>query len=87
MTCFKPFHFLQAAKSQNVLTCKFTVNQLHVDFVTRSASVVMKCDSFKQGRYYKMGQVLQNGATFFTKWGYYYKSSAVQKATETNGGG
>ena len=34
-----------------------------------------------------MGQVLQSGATFVTKWGYYYKSSAVQKATETNGGG
>ena len=24
------------------------------------------------------------GATFVTKWGYYYKSSAVQKATEGN---
>ena len=34
-----------------------------------------------------MGQVLQSGATFVTKWGYYHKSSAVQKATETNRGG
>ena len=47
----------------------------------------MKWDSFKQCRYYKVGQVLQSGVTFVTKWGYYYKSSAAQKATETNGGG
>ena len=44
----------------------------------------MKWDSFKQCRYYKVRQVLQSGATFVTKWGYYYKNSAVQKATETN---
>ena len=31
--------------------------------------------------------MLQSGATFVTKWGYYYKSSAVQKATETKGEG
>ena len=30
-----PFHFLQATKSQNVLTCKFTINQLHADFITK----------------------------------------------------
>ena len=47
----------------------------------------MKWNSFKKGRYYKVGQVLQSGTTFVTKWGYYYKSSAVQKATEKNGGG
>ena len=87
MACSRPFHFLQATKSQNVLTCKFTTNQLHADFITKE---------FK--RCYEMGQlqvvqVLQSGAgitkrdNFVTKWGYYYKSSALQKATETNGGG
>ena len=38
-------------------------------------------------RYYKVGQGLQSGVTFVTKWDYYYKSSAAQKATETNSGG
>ena len=32
MACSEPFHFLQATKSQNVLTSKFTINQLHVRF-------------------------------------------------------
>ena len=29
------FHFLQATISQNVLTCKFTMSQFHVDFITK----------------------------------------------------
>ena len=72
--------FLQATKSQNVLTCKYTINQLHADFITK-----------KRKRCYEVGQlqvmqVLQSRATFVTKWGFYYKSSAIQKATETNRG-
>ena len=47
----------------------------------------MKWDILKQGRYYKVEQVLQSGATFVTKWVNYYKSNAVQKANERNGGG
>ena len=35
MACSESFHFLQAKTSQNVLTCKFTINQLHVDFIVK----------------------------------------------------
>ena len=47
----------------------------------------MEWDSLKQGRYYKVGQVLKSGATFVTKRGKYYKSSALQNTNERNGGG
>ena len=37
MGCYWLFHFLQATKSQNVLTYKFTINQL----LQKSASVII----------------------------------------------
>ena len=45
LACYGLFHFLQTTASQNVLTCKFTINQLHVDFITKGC--VMKWDSLK----------------------------------------
>ena len=38
MACSGSFNFLQTTTSQNVLTCKFTINQLHVYFVTKWGS-------------------------------------------------
>ena len=62
MACYWLFPFLQATTSQNVLTYKFTLNQL----LQRSASVLIKQESFfelkseakwyyKVGSYYKVG--------------------------------
>ena len=46
MACYESLHFLQATTSQNVLTCKFIVNQLHVEFITKDCK-----------RHYKLGQL------------------------------
>ena len=46
MACFKSIHVLQATTSQNVLNCKFTINQLHVDFTIKDCK-----------RHYKVGQL------------------------------
>ena len=46
MACSVSFHFLKGTTSQNVLTSKFTINQLHVDFIRKD---------FK--RHYKVGQL------------------------------
>ena len=46
MACSASFHFLQAVTSQNVLTSKFTINQLHVDFITKDCN-----------RHYQVGQL------------------------------
>ena len=47
MACSASFRFLQATKSQNIMTCKFTMNQLHVDFITQDSK-----------RHYKVGQLI-----------------------------
>ena len=60
MACSQSFHCLQATKSQNILTCNFTINQL----LKRSVRVFIKQESFFE---------LQSGAIFTTKWGNNYK--------------
>ena len=65
MACSASFHFLQATTSQNALAGKFTINQLHVDFITNDCK-----------RHYKVGQlkigyVLQTG-TGITKRDHFY---------------
>ena len=35
MVSFGSFHFLKATTSQKFLVCKFTINQLHADFITK----------------------------------------------------
>ena len=60
MACSQTFHCLQATKSQNILTCNFTINQL----LKRSVRVFIKQDSFFE---------LQSGTIFTTKWGNNYK--------------
>ena len=64
MACPVSFHFLQATTSQNVLTRIFTINQFHVDFITKDCKRRYKVEQLKVGRYYKAGQVLQSGTTF-----------------------
>ena len=54
------FHCLQAMKSQNILTCNFSINQL----LKRRVRVSIRQDSFFE---------LQSGAVFTTKWGNNYK--------------
>ena len=58
--CSDSLHFLQATKSQNILTCKFTVNQL----LKRSENSL-----------YKAGQLfwITKQGNFTTKWGNNYK--------------
>ena len=68
------FHFLQATTLQNVLTYKFTLNQL----LQRSASVTIKQDGFFELQseakwYYNTGQVLQSRVIFIAKWDNSYK--------------
>ena len=60
MACPQSFHFLQATKLLNILTCNFTANQL----LKRSVKVFIKQESFFE---------LQSGANFTTKWGNNYK--------------
>ena len=63
MACSVSFLVLQAATSENVLTCKFTMNKLHVDFIIKDCQ-----------RHYKLGQVgqvLQIGAGI-TKWNNFF---------------
>ena len=86
MVCSGSFHFLQATTSQNILTCKFTVNQLYVAFITKEYKGVR----YEVGQL-KVGQVLQSGVgitrrgNFRYKVGNYYKSSTVQKTNKRNG--
>ena len=74
MACYWFFQLLQATTSQNVLTYKFTLNQL----LKRSASVIVKRDSFFELQwevkwYYKVGQVLKRRTIFITKWGVFLR--------------
>ena len=74
MACYWLFRFLQATTSQNVLTYKFTLNQL----LQRSASILIKQDSFFELQseakwYYKVGQVLQSRVVFIIKLDSNYK--------------
>ena len=64
MACSQSFHCLLATKSQNILTCNFTINQL----LKRSQSL------------YKAGQLfeLQSGAIFTTKWGNNYEVCSTE---------
>ena len=92
--CYRLFHFLQVTTSQNVLSYKFTLNQL----LQGSASVIIKRDCLFELQseakwYYKVAQVQQIRAIFIIKWGnLFYKvgqqlySSIVQKASERNRG-
>ena len=64
---------------------QITINQLHVDFVAKGVSVIIKWDRFFE---------LQSGASGITKRdNFYYKleqllqSSTVQRANERNGEG
>ena len=61
------FHFLQVTKFQNVLTYKFTINQL----LQRSASVIISGTTFLN---YKAGQMVLQRRAGSTKYGnFYYK--------------
>ena len=90
LTCYGLFQVVQLSTCndiQNVLTCKFTINQLHVDFITKECKRYYKVGQLKEG------QVLQSGAgftklgNFFHKFGQLSQRSAVQKANEINEGG
>ena len=73
MACYWLFRFLQATTSQNVLTYKFTLNQL----LQMSTSVIIKQDRFfelqSEAKWYYKGQVLQSRVIFITKWDNNYK--------------
>ena len=65
MACSVSFHFLQAMMLQDVLTSQFTINQLHVDFITKDWKHHYRVGQLKVGgSYYKSGQVLQSGTAF-----------------------
>ena len=82
--CSASFHFLQATTSQNVLTRKFTINQLHVNFITKDCKrhykvVQLKVVITNWDRYYKAGQLLFKSGAMITK---QYR----QKINERDGG-
>ena len=68
---FLSFHFLQATTLQNVLTCKFTMSKVHVDFIKRDCKRHYKVGELKVEQDYKLGQVLQSD--FYSKMGNNYK--------------
>ena len=59
--------FFQATASHNVLTYKFTMNQLHVDFITKHCQ-----GHYKVGQL-KVGQVLQIGTGIIKRDNFYIK--------------
>ena len=67
MACSGPFDFLQGTKSQNVLTCKFAINQLHVDFITE------KCKRCYEVGQLQVVQVLYSGAGITKRGNFCYK--------------
>ena len=67
MACYWMFYILQKTKLQNVLTYKFTINQL----LQMSASVIMSGAAFLN---YKAGKVVLQCLAGNTKYGnFYYK--------------
>ena len=85
MACSASFHFLQATTPRNLLTSKFTINHLHVDFITKDCKRHYKVGELK------VGYVLQTGAGITKRNNLYSKvgqleSNAVQKTNERNGG-
>ena len=71
MACSASFQFSQAATSQNVLTSKFTINQLHVDFITKDYKLHYKVGQLK------VGQVLQTGIGMIKRDNFYLKVGAI----------
>ena len=70
LACYRLFcvaPFLQATTSQNVLTSKFTINQLHEDFITKNCK-----HHYKVGKL-KVGYVLQIGACITKRDNFYLK--------------
>ena len=63
-------HSLLTTASQNVLACKFTINQLHVGFIRKWGQVLLQSEP--AFLYYKTGQVLLQSRAVFTKWGNFY---------------
>lgn len=62
-SCCGSFRFLKTMTSHNVLTCKFTKNELHVTFCHKKGQALLQSGTTLM--YYKVGQVLlQNGAAF-----------------------
>ena len=69
MACSAPFHFLQATASLNVLTCKFTMNQLHVDFITKDCKRHYKVGQLKVEQVLKIGTGITKQDNFYLKMG------------------
>ena len=60
-------YFLQATSSHNAFTCRFTMNQLHADFITKD------CKHHYQVGLLKVGQVLQIRASTTKRDNFYLK--------------
>ena len=69
MACFASFYFLQATTSQNVLTSKFTINQLHVDFITKDCKRYYKVGQLKVGYVLQIGTGIAKRDNFYLKMG------------------
>ena len=69
MACSVSFHFLQATASQNVLTSKFTINQLHVDFITKDSQRHYKVGQLKEGYILQTGRGITKRDSFYLKVG------------------
>ena len=91
MTFSGSFQYLQATTPKNVLTCKFTLNQLQLDFMTKWGKPYYKVRQL-WCIYYKLRQVLlqsetaialQNGAISIIKWGVYYKVGHILQSGAT----
>ena len=64
ISLFRVVPFLQTTALQNVLTCKFTMKQLHGDFITKNYKRHYKVGQLKVVQVLQIGHVLQRGTTF-----------------------
>ena len=78
-----PF-FTSNVMSQNVLTFKFTINQLHVGFITKDCKYHYNVGQLKVGFVLQIGPGITKQNNFFKKVGQQLQSNAVQKTNERN---
>ena len=83
LTCYVLFRVVPIFTSSDVRECfeqqiyyRSTSRRF---LLQRTASVIIKWDSLKQSRYYKLKEVLKGGTTFVKKWGNNYKIMQYKK--------
>ena len=88
LACYGLFRVVSFFISNDVTECfslQIYYKSTSYRFYYRIASVTIKWDSLKQGRHYKLGQVLKSGTRFFKKWGNNYKVMQYRRQMRETG--